>query len=176
MGLRVVHNMLPGRLRVRADELRVDEGRLKIITQELGCLSGVGSVEGNSITGSILINYDINKCSESDILFLLSQKSGLLLDISETELQPINTSEFNGMDIPYLARAVEEPFRNLNSGLLRLTNGYMNLSYLIPVVLMGYGTSRLIRLGPVPAVPWYLLYWWSFRTFVLLNNNRIKRS
>lgn len=169
MGLRVVHNTLPGRLRVRAEELRGNERTLRAITQELGGLAGVSNVETNPITGSILLNYDVALFKEKDILFHLSDKSGLSLDPEDIKPQPLSSSESKGLEVPHLAKAVEEPFRNLNAGLLRLTNGYMDFRYLLPVVLMAYGTSKLVRLGPVPAIPWYLLYWWSFRTFVLLN-------
>ena len=169
MGLRVVHNMLQGRLRVRAEELRGNDSTLRAITQELGGLAGVSNVETNPITGSILVNYDFAMFKEKDILFHLSEKSGLSLEPADTEPQHLNPSEVKGIEIPHLAKAVEKPLRNLNAGLLRLTNGYMDFRYLLPVVLMAYGTSKLVRLGPVPAIPWYLLYWWSFRTFVLLN-------
>lgn len=169
MGLRVVHNTLQGRLRVRAEELRGNERILRTSTQELGGLAGISSVETNPITGSILVNYDVALFTEKDLLSHLSQKSGLSLEPADTEPQHLNPSEVKGMELPHIAKAVEEPFRNLNNGLLRVTNGYMDFRYLLPVVLMAYGTSKLVRLGPVPAIPWYLLYWWSFRTFVLLN-------
>ncbi len=171
MGLRVVHNMLPGRLRVRADELRGNEKMLGLITRKLGGLSGVGSVETNSITGSILVIYDVVLFNEKDLLFHLSETSGLSPDTEDSSphQQTVKSPESKGIEVPHLARAVEEPFRNLNEGLLRLTNGYMDVRYFLPLLLMGYGTSKLVRQGPVPAIPWYLLYWWSFRTFVLLN-------
>ncbi len=169
MGLRVVHNTLQGRLRVRSEELRGNERTLRAMAQELGGLSGIGNVETNPITGSILVNYDVALLKEKDILFHLSEKSGLSLDTEDVKPKPLSSPESKGLEIPHLASAVEEPFRNLNAGLLRLTNGYMDFRYFLPLALMAYGTSKLVRMGPVPAIPWYLLYWWSFRTFVLLN-------
>ncbi|MCC7201982.1 MAG: hypothetical protein IT393_04870 [Nitrospirae bacterium] len=169
MGLRVVHNTLQGRLRVRAEELRGNEKTLRETAQELGGLSGIINVETNPITGSILVNFDVALINEKDILFHLSDKSGLSLDPEEVKPQPSGSSVSKGLEIQHLARVVEEPFRDLNAGLLRVTNGYMDFRYLLPVALMAYGTSKLVRLGPVPAIPWYLSYWWSFRTFVLLN-------
>jgi hypothetical protein len=43
------------------------------------------------------------------------------------------------------------------------------LRFLVPILFAGYGTVKLLRQGPVPSIPWYLLYWWSFRMFVILN-------
>lgn len=169
MGLRIVHNMLPGRLRIRADELRGDKTRLHRIIQELRDFAGISNVETNPVTGGILVHYDVSVFKEWDLLSHISGKSGLPLDSSDTEPRYADLPEAKGIEIPRLARAVEEPFQRLNTGLFRMTNGYMDFRYLLPVLLMAYGTSKLIRLGPVPAIPWYLLYWWSFRTFVLLN-------
>ena len=169
MALRVIHNSLPGRLRVRAEELRDNTAKLQRITQELREVTGIHQVETNTLTGSVLALYDPAMVEERTLLLRLMGIAEVPLVPSSPEDTSVKLSAKNSMDIPRLPQAIEEPFHRLNTGFFRLTNGYMDLRYLVPVLLMAYGTSKLIRQGPVPAVPWYLLYWWSFRTFVVLN-------
>ena len=68
-----IHNV-PGRLRIRSEILKknrfaCDSGRIVLST-----IPGIGVVEINSVTGSILIQYNHKAVNYEDIIFLLERK------------------------------------------------------------------------------------------------------
>jgi hypothetical protein len=160
MSLRVVHR-LPGRLRVQAAELQNNPVVLERIERDIGALAGVRSASGNRMTGTVLIEYDPQSQSESILVERIARASGLRIATAG--------AWGAGAPIPAFAEAVQEPFGRLNAGLFDVTRGNLDLRYLVPLLFAGYGTLKLLRQGPVPSIPWYLLYWWSFRMFVILN-------
>jgi len=170
MVLEIVHR-IPGRFRIQSLDLRNRPELLKRIEEEFKSNKGVNEFQINRITGSILVLYDVHKVGEEELLKRLVELSGI----------PLNPSMDRGKGgeggkiprVPYIAEAIQEPFRRLNKDILLFTKGYMDLRYLAPVLLAAYGTVKLIRQGPIPAIPWYLLYWWSFRTFVYLNRQTL---
>ncbi len=78
---RVVHR-LPGRLRVHAPALRrIDATRRPVIVamiQDLGKPAGIGQLELTFMTGSILIEYDQYRLSETQVLDWLAMLRGLI--------------------------------------------------------------------------------------------------
>jgi hypothetical protein len=160
MSLRVVHR-LPGRFRVQAPELRDNSAALERIERGIGALAGIRTASGNPITGTVLVEYDPQSHDESTLVDRIAQASGLRIE---------KVGAWGaGAPIPALAQAIQEPFGRLNAGLFEFTKGNLDLRYMVPLLFAGYGTLKLIRQGPVPSIPWYLLYWWSFRMFVILN-------
>jgi hypothetical protein len=160
MSLTIAHR-LPGRLRALAPEFRNDPETLRRIEREVGGLEGVRAATGNHVTGSLLIEYDPDAQHEDAVIAQLRVATGMPVRL--------NGAAGSALDMPAFAAAIQAPFERLNSGLSSLTKNNMDLRFLVPVLLAAYGTLKLLRQGPVPAIPWYLLYWWSFRSFVLLN-------
>ena len=167
MALRVMHQ-IPGRLRVQSAVLRQRTNVLLRIENEVSTLKGVAAVRTNAVTGSVVIEYDSRHCGNDVVLQRIAKASGLAVEIPALNGGPTEPQLGSG-GMPYLAEAIQEPVQLVDRGLFRLTRGYMDLRYAAPMALAMYGTFKLIREGPVPAIPWYLLYWWSFRMFVILN-------
>ena len=57
-GPRLDFHYVPGRLRLRAAELKTDPAKLEAFCAELGAVPGVRSVTPRRLTGSIVIEYD----------------------------------------------------------------------------------------------------------------------
>jgi hypothetical protein len=129
-------------------------------------LEGVQAVTSNHVTGSLLIEYDPDARDEDAVIARLQEATGMPVRM--------NGATACASDMPAFAAAIQAPFERLNRGLSNLTKNNMDLRFLVPVILAAYGTLKLLRQGPVPAIPWYLLYWWSFRMFVLLNRQTEK--
>lgn len=55
--LKYVRSFVDGRVRIRHPALR-HEGVLRLAREKMSSIEGVQSVEGNSLSGSILITYD----------------------------------------------------------------------------------------------------------------------
>jgi hypothetical protein len=160
MSLRIVHR-LTGRVRVQAIEFQNNPVTLERIERDIGALTGVRSASGNPVTGTILVEYDPQSHAESDLVDRIAHAAGIRIAAVG--------AWGAGAPVPALAEAIQEPFERLNAGLFNVSKGNLDLRYLVPLLFAGYGTLKLIRQGPVPSIPWYLLYWWSFRMFVILN-------
>ncbi len=55
--LKYVRSFVDGRVRIRHPALR-HEAVVRLAREKMGAIAGVQSVEGNSVSGSILITYD----------------------------------------------------------------------------------------------------------------------
>lgn len=65
---------IPGRLRVKSPLLKNNPKAEFELRKALSSLEGLGVVETNLITGSILIHYNVKKIDKNDILRLLINK------------------------------------------------------------------------------------------------------
>lgn len=65
---------IPGRLRIKSPVIK-NNPKVEIdIRKALSTLEGIGVVETNLITGSILIHYNIKKINKNEIIRLLTNK------------------------------------------------------------------------------------------------------
>jgi len=66
---------IDGRIRVRFPELRGNRRASARLRKDLRGLSGVTKVEGNPLTGSLLVEYDNNRLSADDVFASLGVES-----------------------------------------------------------------------------------------------------
>lgn len=71
-----VHNV-PGRMRVKIPVLRNNKSKVLEIQETLSLLEGVEEISANTVTGSIVVNYDPDALKPWEILGLL-EDSGYL--------------------------------------------------------------------------------------------------
>jgi hypothetical protein len=77
-------HILPGRIRVRTDFLKKNEIGAFAIRSGLYSLQGIQSVVLNTITGSILISFDVLQISSQDILAEIAHHKAIpLIDCKE---------------------------------------------------------------------------------------------
>lgn len=67
-----VSSFIPGRLRLKVDDLRDNEPFAKQVEQELGAVEAVKSVDVNVVSGSLLVKYDRKSIGEEPSLQALS--------------------------------------------------------------------------------------------------------
>lgn len=169
----VVHR-LPGRIRVQCPGLVGRPSAAFRMEEGVRALKGIRQATANPVTGSVLAVYDPQAQDEGAVV-------GRMLRIAETTgIQgtdrpvPPAAPPQRTTTLPRLARAVEEPLDRVNTGVFRLTGGFMDLRYLMPLVFVGFGTVRLVRQGPIPAIPWYLFFWWAYRLFLAADGRRAR--
>ena len=68
-----IHNV-PGRLRIRSEAIKKNRTAADSVRVALSLLPGIGIVDINLITGSILINYNKQVVNYEDILCLLDRR------------------------------------------------------------------------------------------------------
>jgi len=73
----MVHHVR-GRLRFKAAELKRNDQRAAAVKKVLQCQQGIRSVEVNVLTGSLLIYYDPEVLSISDVLDIIHIRTRLL--------------------------------------------------------------------------------------------------
>ena len=80
-------HILPGRMRIRTDFLKKNELGAFSLRTGIHSLQGIHSVVINTITGSILISFDVLQISSQDILANLAQHRAIpLIDYKQTEV------------------------------------------------------------------------------------------
>ncbi|MCX8033760.1 MAG: hypothetical protein N3A00_00400 [Thermodesulfovibrio sp.] len=65
---------IPGRLRIKSPLLKNNQKAEWELRKALSTLEGIGVVETNLITGSILINYNFKRINKNDIIRLLTNR------------------------------------------------------------------------------------------------------
>lgn len=72
---------VPGRLRVKTPQVKGDEARAEEVRRMLLAIEGVSDIRVNTVTGSILVEYDPDRVSHSE--FLEALREGELFDASK---------------------------------------------------------------------------------------------
>jgi len=67
-----IHHV-PGRLRVRNPDLKNDAGRVKLVEESLIGMAGIRALQLNSLTGSIIVHYDVRHVDGAAILMRLKE-------------------------------------------------------------------------------------------------------
>lgn len=123
-----VHH-LPGRTRFRVPGRRGDAAFFQEIATRLGQCVGVGGVETNPLTGSVLIHHD------GDIEGLIVEALGC------------GISEFVELELgaPPVARRVRAGIAALDGGIRRYTHGELDLGTLAACGLVMLAGLQLLR-------------------------------
>ena len=76
--LKYVRSFVDGRVRIRHPALR-HEGVLRLAREKMSAIDGVQAVDGNSVSGSVLITYDSGAIPR-ERLFAIGEAWALYLD------------------------------------------------------------------------------------------------
>jgi hypothetical protein len=170
MPFQIVHH-IKGRLRLRWLSPPGDGEFLSDIESRLAKEEGVLRVETNPWSGSILILFQPEKIP-------LTRLTGLLAELSGSAILPSPVSRISPSPgratAPGASGTFRLPLKRLTRQFEEWTNGDLDIRYLVPIGFMIYGTVKVYRQGFVPAIPWYLSYWWSYRLFSTLSQTNNK--
>jgi hypothetical protein len=147
----------PGRLRLRiAPENRQAE-KIQHIANFLTAQPHITQVRTNIHHGSILINHDAQTGTLSEILATLGDIGVIFADITQGKTEA--------------ATGISHAVIDLNQRVERATDGTVDLRFLFPFGLSVLAMRQLMIKGlQLEVIPWYVLAWYAFDSFLKLNN------
>ncbi|MEQ8753018.1 MAG: hypothetical protein RID09_05780 [Coleofasciculus sp. G1-WW12-02] len=153
----------PGRVRLRvAPEYRQSqdiEPLIKLLNERLE----IYRVRANIHSGSITIFYAQDHINFEGVWAILQDLGVTFSPISE---QPRNSA--NGQSDA--AASVTYAVTHLNHRVRRATDGMVDLRFLIPLGFSVLAIRQLVVKGlMIEAIPWYVLAWYSFDSFIKLH-------
>lgn len=174
--LRVIHE-IPGRLRARWPMLRNLPLELRAdLEDRIATHPGVLAVELRPLTGSILVDHDPEHLGPRGALELLRDACGVRLVLGLEDDAPAPAQRPPGAGEPTrLALAAARFFDQLSDDVRAATDGRADLATLVPLSFFTLGVLEVAATREVPAPPWWSLCWWSFRSFLSLNEPAIEQ-
>ncbi len=162
---RVVHRV-PGRVRIKFDRAEMTPEALARLRQAISELDGVTRCDANQRATSLVIHYD---------------DAGLDMDRLADAVGGLAPEEAAGGDPPDLAherhphsrvaRGLNARFVALDRRIRQLTGHRVDLKVAVPV---GFGVLAARQIitssGSLPAIPWYVLLWYAFDSYLRLQD------
>ncbi|WP_427161507.1 HMA2 domain-containing protein [Aliinostoc sp. HNIBRCY26] len=146
----------PGRLRLRIGHAHRQADTMQHIADTLKSKSNVQDVKTNLQHGSIVIKHDATDSSWEDVLATLEDLGVIFGEIGEGNTEAATT----------VASAVVD----LNKRVKQATDGAVDIRFLFPLGLSILAVRQLIIKGlQLEIIPWYVLAWYSFDSFIKLH-------
>jgi hypothetical protein len=153
----------PGRLRLRVAHSHRQPEKMQRIAKALSANSHINQVKTNVHHGSIVINHDGNDGSLENVLATLKDLGIIFADVSEGNTEA--------------AAGISSAVVDLNQRVKQSTGGAFDLRILFPVGLASLSLRQLLNKGlQLEGIPWYVLAWYAFDSFIKLHGNSQKQS
>jgi hypothetical protein len=173
-----IASSVPGRVRVRVRHPRRHPRLMQHAEDRLREQAGVGAVETNPVTGSVVVRYDPQQRSTHEILDVLRDLGVIIGDVAHAEdelpggdagdravaaaIGPVGHSQ--------TALTMVDAVDDLNQRLHRFTGGVVDLKVLFPLSLGAIGVTKVLRDGlQLGDIPGYVLLWYAFDAFYKLH-------
>jgi len=151
----------PSRTRVKLSKKRRNPDEMARIVHALKDHCDIQDIQTNIQTGSIVIHHDEKDGTLDEIKFILQDLGIILGGIT---------------DVPFVegksgvAAEITSAITDLNQRVGQATDGLVDLRFLVPLGLGTLAIHQLLRNGwQVETVPWYVLAWYSFDSFIKLH-------
>jgi hypothetical protein len=172
----VAHH-IPGRMRVKLPRMKGRAAALDKIKQSVSKMPGVTSVDTNSTTGSVLVNYDASGfkafqgtlADHAEQNDLFSFKPPELTEVDDIADKIEGEAEFLA-EHSQLARSVLGVCKQLNEEVKRSTHNTVDLKVLVPLGLAVYAFTRQDVNMATPL--WVTLGMFAFNAFVSLHSHQ----
>jgi hypothetical protein len=138
---------------------------LRAAQQNLARISGVREVRTNQNARSLLVVYDATSLNLAD---LMRGMAGAGITVASAPPNAKTETEEQGAA---LAGSITNLFEDVDRRVANLTGGKADLRTLLPVGL-GALALREVVAGRAGAVPWYVLLWYAFDSFIKLGRPR----
>ena len=146
-----------GRLRLRISTPHSHPREMQRITNILKAQSQIIQVRTNINSGSIIINHDGKNASLENVLTTLLDLGVTFADITEGNSEA--------------AEDVKRAVINLNKRFEQATSGEVDLRFLFSLGLSMLAVRQILVKGlQLEIIPWYVLAWYAFDSFMKLNN------
>ncbi|WP_414549367.1 HMA2 domain-containing protein [Anabaena sp. CCY 0017] len=148
----------PGRLRLRISPPHRHPREMQSIANVLNAQSYVSQVRTNINSGSMIINHDGKNATLENVLTTLLDLGVTFADITEGNSEA--------------AEDVKRAVINLNKRFEQATSGEVDLRFLFPLGLSMLAVRQILVKGlQLEIIPWYVLAWYAFDSFMKLNSN-----
>jgi hypothetical protein len=158
---RLVHH-LPERTRLRLSPAPIASADAERMADALGPAAGMKQVEINRRTGSVLCLHD--QRLHPDTILEALRRADPRVSVLQPGQTPPAPPPVEGPSA--VARSLAKAFRSLNSDLLTVSRGSLDLGTLTTLGFVSAGAVEVVMKGDLPMPPSFNLAWWAFRTFM----------
>jgi hypothetical protein len=150
----------PGRVRFRVSHPHRQKRHIEPITDALKQRLEIYRVRSNVDSGSITVYHAKEHSTFEDIRAILRDLGIIILDVTgEESVIPGEKSA--------AAAQVTSVVSDLNQRVKELTNGAVDLRFLVPLGFSALALRQLLAKGwQLEIIPWYVLAWYAFDSFV----------
>jgi hypothetical protein len=146
----------PGRIRLRVSQPHAQATAIKRIANVLEADPKINQVRTNIQTGSLTVMLDNQTASVDNIFASLRDLGIIFIDVTKGKSKA--------------AAEVTHAAFDLNKQVERATNGVVDLRFLFPLGLGTLAVRQLLTKGlQFEVIPWYVLAWYSFDSFIKLH-------
>lgn len=165
-----ISHFIPGRVRVRIDQLKSNEALAKNIRGYASGMDLIKKLKINTLTGSVLIEYDPNQKEEIKKLFKQAKQFNLIPD--EIDIDQIHSLLDGKQEIRDFSEEIRFFFKELNNEVKYWTGQKVGLEEMIPIGLLGLGLRSLLVAETIALPAWHTFFWYSFSTFLIFNPSK----
>ncbi|QSJ17317.1 hypothetical protein JYQ62_37825 [Nostoc sp. UHCC 0702] len=146
----------PGRLRLRVARQHRQSEEMQRIANVLEAQPNITQVRTNISQGSIVINHDGKDDTWNNVVATLIDLGIIFGDIAEGKSD--------------VAMGVSGAVFDLNKRVEQATDGAVDLRLLFPFGLSILAVRQLLKQGlQIEIIPWYVLAWYAFDSFIKLH-------
>jgi hypothetical protein len=155
----------PGRIRLRVHHPHRQKHKLEPITDALKKKVEIYRVKTNVPNGSITVMHGRELLSDENIRAILRDLGIIFAEI--TEEIPIQLDGNSSA-----AAGITKATTDLNQRVKKITKGAIDLRFIMPFSFAVLALRQLWLKGlQFEAIPWYVLAWYSFDSFIKLNQS-----
>jgi hypothetical protein len=158
----------PGRIRLRVANLHRKKKHIEPLAGNLNKHLAIYRVRTNIPSGSLTVFHAKEHLSSEDLKAVLRDLGIIFKDIAEAEAKLV-INEGNSGAAMELSNAVFD----LNQRVKQASNGIVDLRFLFPFSLSLLALRQLLVKGwQFDLIPWYVLAWYAFDSFLKLNGGK----
>lgn len=148
---------IPGRIRFFVPSLVHSLKGKEILEGKMSPIEGINKVEVNSITGSLLVRYDLEKIETILIIGITVKLLGL-------------DDKIQTKEIPIIKKEINKWNEALNYSVYEKTKGILDFKTALSLTFAFYGLKGLFFSTEVAQANPYSLLYWAYRSLVLEGN------
>ncbi len=154
----------PGRTRFKVPPHRRTHQQMEQLAASIEAHPDVQGVQFNTQTGSLLVHHDPNQAILHEVKDALRDLGCVFADVTGTS-ELVSFKDESGKNLDF-----DSAIEHLNSQVLELTNGIVNLQYVLPLGLGLLAVLQFLTFGwQFDIVPWYVLFYFAVDSFIKLN-------
>jgi hypothetical protein len=163
--VKVVHR-LPHRTRVKMPKVHRTPGKMEKMAERLRKIDGVGSVEVDHRTGSILLNH-------TDEPGIIEKLMASFEDVGDLFLSVMMEDEGPESELSFVSKFLKETLGTANSNMSRSTRGFIDLRMMVPLGFLGTALWKMRGTKEwLLEVPPYVLLWYAWDSYMKLHHTR----